>query len=438
MTARTAFLCLALLGAGLAGCLGAPEQPAGTEEMNETGFNTTNPQGQTLLAFEETNATEEGVGGVDHHHDYWVGRTRVEIFSMEAMMQPMGAADAASYEAQATFRPPDGTFVYESTATVEFTISDPKRHVCEGEFTLEGFFVCTDTLDESGAPEVPAQPDPAGGPAGLKLRYKHASTTSWIDVGEIAWGTPSIITITDPIHTDMPHVTSSAWEFQVLSPHKEDSTLVFTAKAEIVRGMGDVPLWPGHPDFYSDSCCRRVVDTLATACDTSACALVSEETDPVAAEKLVSYGTRTLHVWINITEVFSPNPALQPDVWFLWHWNSTGRENITDVFDKVGHGFETREHYWILPVDDNGMDSPYADGSKWRLQLGGAFYKEGVSCYGGCADWNAKYSIVAIATNEVLDPELYTMRCLRDDYCPQPGDEGGSDLRTMTRDERVA
>ena len=54
----------------------------------------------------------------------------------------------------------------------------------------------------------------------------------------------------------------------------------------------------------------------------------------------------------------------------------------------------------VIPVDDNGMDSPYSDGSKWDLQLGGAFYKQGLSCYGGCADWYAKYHIVVIATND--------------------------------------
>lgn len=422
MTARALFVSVLFLGMAAAGCLrGGDPNAATVNATNETGFNKLNPnEGQTLVAFEETNKTETGAGGIDHHHDMWGTNTRIEMFSTEAFMQPMNAQAAADYQAQATFRPPDGKFVWEGTATVEFTIAEPKRHACEGQFILNGYYVCTDTTDEyvGDGVEVPSQADPSGGPSGLKLRYKHASTIQWIDVGDVAWGTPVVIKVTDPTQTDMPHATASSWEFQIVSPNKEDSTLVFTAKAEIVRGEGDIPLWPGHPDFYADGCCRRVLDIAeAAACDGSACALVSDAIE-LPAQKLVSYGTRTLHVWINITEVFAPNPALAPDVWFLWHWNSTGRANITDIFDKEGYGLADKEHYWILPVDDNGMDSPYADGSKWKFQLGGAFYKEGVSCYGGCADWNAKYSIVAMATNEVLDPEMYHMACLLPSDCP--------------------
>ena len=40
--------------------------------------------------------------------------------------------------------------------------------------------------------------------------------------------------------TDMPHATMSLWEFQVISPHEQDVTLVFTAKAELVKGEGEV------------------------------------------------------------------------------------------------------------------------------------------------------------------------------------------------------
>ena len=254
---------------------------------------------------------------------------------------------------------------------------------------------------------------------------------NWIDVGEMQWGTPLTIKITDPIQTDMPHATSSSWAFQILSPHKEDATLVFTASATIVRGEGEIPLWPGHPNFYADTCCRTVIETTAQACDTAGCQLASNP-GQVKPDRLVSYGTRTLHVWINITSV-TADPVLAPDVWFLWHFNASGRDNITDVFDKEGHGFAVREHYWVIPVDDSGMDSPYADGSKWRFALGGAFYKEGISCYGGCANWVADYTIKVIATNEELPLEAYDMFCLRDDYCPGPDDAGGEERRAVRR-----
>ena len=432
MTARSTLAVLLLLvGGPLAGCIGGEDAPTDVGATNETDFNKANPlQGQTLVAFEETNKTEQGVGGVDHHHDMWNGQSRIELFASPSSMIPYDArVDGVDYEAVAEFRPPDGKMIYEGTATVEFSVSDPKRHACIGRARLNGFWICTDTGDDiAGAPEVPAADDPRGGPSGLKLRYKHASTTNWIDVGPIEWGVPLPIKIVNPTETDMPHATSSGWAFQILSPNKDDATLVFTAKATIVRGEGDIPLWPGHPDFYADSCCRRVLEQDAVACDGSACTLV-ETSGLLSAQKLISYGTRTLHVWINISEVFAPNPALAPDVWFLRHVNSTGRDNTTDLFDKEAYGAADMEHYWVLPVDDNGMDSPYADGSKWVFALGGAFFKEGISCYGGCADWNAKYNIVVIATNEELPADQYHMHCIVDTDCPP--EEGAEERRAV-------
>jgi hypothetical protein len=420
MQLRTILLGLVLLGPAAAGCLGGGDDGAlDAAATNESALNTTAPDGRgRIVAFEETSATEEGVGGLDHHHDYWAGRERVVIFETDAMMQPMQAEETVAYEAHATFRPPDGTFVYEATETVEFTITKPQRHVCEGEVTLGGEFVCTDNY--AGVPRV----DDPSPPTGLKLRYKHAITTSWIDAGDIVWDAPVAIKITNPIQTDMPHATSSVWEFQVLSPNKADSTLTFTAKAEIVRDTsGEVPLWPGHPDFYVDSPTRKVLSASWGACDTQGCALAGDDVGPIHAEKLVSYGTRTLYVWVNITDYQAPNPALAPTNWFLFHRNATGRDNVTNVFDSENHPIDKREHLWILPVDDNGMDSPYADGSRWNFELGAALQTL-LSCYGGCAQWSAKYTIDIVATNVELPLAEYDMYCLRDDYCPTPDSAG--------------
>ncbi|HET6403680.1 MAG TPA: hypothetical protein VFH78_03460 [Candidatus Thermoplasmatota archaeon] len=429
MTARTLLVATLLLGSIAAGCIGPQDDGPAPGDANDSDFNQANPLGgNRLVAFEETNKTEEGVGGVDHHHDLWNGATRVDLFSTQAYMRPFDPRDAAGYQAYVEFTPPDAAsgeapkLIYEGTAVVEFTISDPQRHACGGRARLGGFHICTDTTDDIfGTPEIPPVDDP-NPPSGLKLRYKHASTNTWIDVGELTWGAPLAIKINDPTETDMPHATSSAWAFQVLSPNQQDATLVFTASATIVRGEGEIPLWPGHPDFYADTCCRVVLEATAQACDTAGCELATQA-GPLTPQKLISYGTRTLYVWVNITSV-TADPVLAPDVWFLWHWNTSGRDNITNIFDKENHGFDVREHHWVLPVDDGSMDSPYADGSKWRFALGGAFYKEGISCYGGCANWVADYTIKVIATNEVLPLEKYDMDCLRNDYCPQP--EGGA------------
>jgi hypothetical protein len=414
-------LALAML---LAGCLGGGngegDEDLGLGAVDGDG-NVVPPTGRPPIKFDnEDNVTfEPGAGGVDHHHDYWEGRTRVVVFEQPAKMHPFAATrKAAEYEAQATFRPAQPALIYEGTETVEFTITTPGRHACEGEDTVNGDYVCTSNF--FGVEPV-ADPAP---PAGLKLRYKHASTREWIDVGAIAWDVPLPIKIMQAIETDMPHATASLWEFQVLSPNKHDSSLAFVAKAELVRGPVGIPLWPGHPDFYANNLTSRVVlDTVATSGDPGAfghgAAIVPAEAGVVYADKLISYGTRTLYVWINITEVQAPNPATAPSSWFLWHTNSSGNHNITNPADTETHGFDVREHHWVLPVDDSGMDSPYSDGSRWWFMLGGNLDFVLLSAYGDYANWAATYNIKVIASSVPLAEADYHWHCLRPEaVCP--------------------
>ena len=425
MVPRGLLVAVIFVGAGLTGCIGGEDAPDVEAATNDT-INQADPTGQKLLAFEETNATEQGVGGVDHHHDMWMGRTRVPLFDRPAAMDP--------YDPVATFQPPQKdpetgapVIVFEGTQTVEFTITKPQRRVCPYGGTFDGDYVCTDNAGKvaaalTGAPApdgAPRADDPAP-PEGLFLRYKHASTTTWIDAGQLTWDVPLAIKITDPIQTDMPHATMSLWEFQVTSPHTQDVTLTFNAKAEIVRGEGDIPLWPGHPDFYAEKPSREVVNVVDwEACDQSGCTMVNdqERTGPVPAAKLISYGTKTLHVWLNVTDAQFPVPATKPQSFFLFHNNATGRDNVTDQFDQETYSTEKREFYWVLPVDDGAMDSPYADASRWEFDLGAALVTPLVSCYGNCADWYAKYNLVIHATNEELPLEAYHNYCLRDEDC---------------------
>lgn len=432
MSLRSLLAVLVLMGSVFAGCLGGGDDAPAPAATNESGgqLNTTAPDGRgNLVAFEETNMTEEGEGGVDHHHDYWNGASRLLMFETQAMMDPFPDTGGASV----TFRPPQGTLVYEGTASVEFTITKPQRHVCEPLVTFGGRFMCTDYLvyREEYVPPVD-EPNP---PAGLEMRYKHASTTEWIDAGAISWDTPHAIKVTHPTQTDMPHATSSAWEFQVVSPNPQDFTLMFTAKAEVVRAEGEIPLWPGHPLFYTpDKMSRVVVDSVETyACDSgfsaTGCVGVAGDTDLVTPDKLISYGTRTLFIWVNISEFNAPNPATAPTSWYVYHINVTGRENATRTVDAENYPIEGREFFWALPVDDGAMDSPYSDGSKWRFGLSASYVPPPNplvgSCYDNCADWSAKYTITVIASAEELPASQYHMSCLQaDDYCPP--DEGGS------------
>lgn len=411
----------------LAGCFGGGE-PISSQVIDDgTSMNATVPTGRgPIAAFEETNKTEEGAGGLDHHHDVWQGRERVLFFEGPAMMAPR---PDGQNRAISTFTPPQGSFVYEGTGSIDFTIANPKRHACEPFVTESGRFYCTDWI---GQPGVPPVDDPLGGPSGLKLRYKHAIAKEWIDVGELKWGVALPIQIKLPIESDMPHVTSSLWAFQVVSPNPYDATLTFDVRVELVRGPEGIPLWPGHPDFYADNPVRVVVDKRDAVSARGGyaghgAAIVPKDAGPVQPDKVVSYGTRTLYVWANITDYQAPNPATAPRTWYLYHMNATGRANITNPFDFENHAIEKKEHFWVLPVDDNSMDSPYAEASRWSFELAGAYTPPaGPTFYDGFASYAVKYTLVVHASPVELAPEEYHMYCLQSgDYCPEPEPSGG-------------
>lgn len=440
MRATAWLLLVAMVAVPFTGCLGGDDgaTTAATDDNDSTNTTFDAPQGRgPIVAFEETNETEAGEGGVDHHHDNWKGASRITIFESQVAMEPFPGGGT-----YVDFRPKlfgEANLVYEGTSTVELTISAPKRHACEPLITFGTHYLCTDypVYVPMGVPPVD---DPTGGPAGLKLSYKHASTIEWIDAGDIVWNQPSAIQITHPTQTDMPHATTSAWEFRIASPNDADTTLMFTVKVDIVRGEGEIPYWPGHPLLYTAERPSRVVvdDVQAYACDSgftaTGCATVGGDTAEIVPDKLISYGTRTLFIWVNITDYQQTNPAFAPNSWFLYHSNTSGGQNATRTVDAENYPIEQREFFWALPVDEGAMDSPYADGSKWRFSLGASYVPPDNplvgSCYGGCAEWAAAYTIKVIASMVQLPASEYHMACLDTQVtCPTDEASGEGDQR---------
>src|SRR5581483_9028501 len=342
MAVRVLVLVALLVGAGFAGCIGAKDSGKQNSKITTSGTNTsvftTPPDGRSgnISAFSETNKTEMGAGGMAHTHDLWAGRTRVTLFDQQAMISPgTSIHDPASWAegTAAILTVPRGLLVFEGTGAVDFTITDPQRHACEGAIQFQNHFVCTDDTTSFGSPAPPVSaPDPSGSATGLTLRYRNAATSTWIDAGPLAWGTPTHIKITDPKQTDMPHSTASLWQFEVVSPNSYDRTLEFHAKAEIIRGDGPIPLWPGHPQFYTNEThVRDVFDGDATSVSGTTSGIANGgDSLPISPKKLISYGTRSLYVWANITSISATNPATAPDSFYLYHTNATGKENITN------------------------------------------------------------------------------------------------------------
>jgi hypothetical protein len=407
----------------LAGCIGGKDnggqQLTTTSSKNQSVF-TAPPDGRngSISAFSETNQTVMGGDGAAHPHDYWQGKTRITLFDLDAMMAPNTGGQNPS---TSTFSVPKGTLVYEGTNSIEFTISDPKRHVCEGRVTFGNHFICTD--DTSTAPVQSPQdvnaPDPTGGGNGFTLRYRHAATSTWIDAGSLSWGQAKVIKITDPKQTDMPHSTSSLWQFEVVSPNGYDNTLEFHAKADLVRDPSvPIPLWPGHPLFYSaDKHVRDVFEgdqktTNGYVSAVTANTPAGVTTGIVIPKRLISYGTTSVYVWANITSADTPNPATAPDAWFLYHTNASGRDNLTNGGDAKASS-DGKHFFWVLPVTPDDMDSPYQDTSRWQFALEGSV----ANCI-NCADYTVSYHLT-VKSSDIVEKEYYL-------YCYDPADCKGT------------
>lgn len=334
----------------------------------------------------ETVEKEAGLGGEEHDHDGWGGASRITIAQLEvgSFRALLPGSDTSTH---ALWRPSDG-FVLEGTQQVEVTLSDPRRVVC-APVSFDGMAPCS-----------PAAPAPSP-PAGVHLFYRHASTLEWTDVGEVAWGTPTVIAIDEVTWTDMPHSGKSLWEFDARSEATEDGTLVFDAQVDIVRGEGPIPKWPGHPKFYDEDLHEREV-LRGTGTTVDGGMATGVEDTAAYAQKLISFGTRSLVVWVNVTKVESP-PGVTPVEWSLDYANATADWNGTMV---VPDGEPLR---FVLPVDDAGMDSPYAAGSRWRFLLQGWFALGDPDTVGvglsGFTPYTAEYDIVVFASD--LPPEAW-------------------------------
>lgn len=371
----------------LAGCADRASDPGddvGTASAVED--NAAAPNGQALVAFEETNATEQGTGGLEHSHDLWMGRDRVVLIE--------GRFATAPAATEVALRMPPGAFVYEGTAVVEVTLSDPERLACVPLADAQGS-VCNDRV----APVA----DPAGGPPGLRLLYRDAVSAEWTDAGAIVWGQTFSIPIDDPRRVDMPHATYSLWGFRVVPGDLPASSYAFQASIVAVRNAGEeIAMWPGHPNFYAEGHVREVLrKEVTTRFD-----VTQREPLYLPPERLISWGTRALHIYANITTLRSSAPGVEPDKWFLHGHNASEIGIVLDAPTR-----QTRELSWTMPVDDVGMDSPYADGSRWGFWLRGANHIDEMAASGksiDCpqvCDYEVTYSLTILATDLPLpDP----------------------------------
>lgn len=371
------FPVLLALAALVAGCAGEAQEgvrPAAVDEAAPFAPPTAPPDNRTggFAAFNETNVTEGGA----HSHDLWAGRERVEIARQRVGMAADGTTGAAGL-----LRAPEGVehLVFEGTGTVTVEVSKPERRACEGTIIVNGDAECT-----------PGVPDPAP-PAALRVEVQHAASAGndWLAVGEARWGEPLLVAVPDATWTDMPHASASLWAFRFRSPAAQDQWLTFEAAVTIERAGGEVPEWPPHPDFYAESHERVVMDGPARGQEAPGTAWSYEGATPT---RLVSSGTRTLYVFVNVTKL---DGAVKPTHWALQFHNASGRYwNLTEWVESGTTGDRT-QLAWVLAVDENGMDSPYAPQSRWEIALRGIV----ANCLDGCAAYTVAYDARIVASD---------------------------------------
>lgn len=333
----------------LAGCTSggdAPEPPAtnDTDDVNTSStFELPDDRGVSAAA-NETNETEDGVGGIDHKHDYWGGAESVVVYedSVRLSTLPFFPKGEGSTPAGVAYvKLPPGKLVYEGAETVKVLAATP---------TLLG------------------QPNAA--PSALTLQWLTAASSVWSEPIPLAYDTELVIDVTAR-ETDMPHSEVSLWNFRLLSdkpPTFESISLLIT-----VQKGRDVVDWPGHPDFYAETDERIVYEgpTRTHQYGFPENAFYEGQDSWTKPTKLISYGTGVLDVYVNITG-FSSTPPTEPAGYGLYVHNATQLGYVCceySSFDDVNGNNDLRTYHFQVPVNATDMDGPYQPESRWGFRL---------------------------------------------------------------------
>jgi hypothetical protein len=347
-----------LLAAGLAGCIGGPaEEKAHTLDVNATGTvganETAAPDGRgDISAFKESNKTEvSGQGAMMHAHDYWKGETRKVIWTLDAGLIPLPLM-------------PDGKA--PGTAIADFDIPAPNL-VYEGTEHLEVLFK---DVRPVGAPSGTPHPFIT-----VKLDYLTSADEpgKFRSAGDVTPGQALIIKV-KPTEADMPHSTKSLWLFRIYTG--EANGFEFNITVTAVKGY-DVVNWPPHPNLYADKIERLVFDADARMETQGWSQYWISGTDNgwVYPERVISYGTDRVDVTIAKGEITMNGaaPPRPPDEFLLEFHNASYLSKVGNG-DLAGgrlddKGSDGKTYHFSIKVDNQGMDSPYGQKSRWAFRF---------------------------------------------------------------------
>ena len=370
-------LVAALLGGGLAGCVGKPDddaedlapQDAANETFLDANESTQTPDGRgEISAFQETNRTETGTGGMTHAHDYWGGETRKELLSQVMWFVPLPLWPCRSGTA------PSGDCYNPGTSIADIDIPAP-RLVYEGtdhlEVTFKDFCVGPTGISVDGN-AIPCVPN-----VQVRLGFDYLTSADepgqWRQGGFVQEGQPVLIPV-EPEEADMPHQAKSFWLFRIHTEHATSVIFNFTVTA--VKGNA-VANWPPHPDLYAEKTERTILDGPFVT-ETKGWAeywLTGHDANWVHPDRVISYGTERVEVTVT-KKSFTMNgaaPALEPDFFYLDHHNASFISKMGNG-DLVGgraydEGSDGTTFRFVIPVTEYDMDTPYGQMSRWGFRF---------------------------------------------------------------------
>ena len=412
MLVRALAVASLFLMTALAGCLGgeeAPQDPVDTQNTNtsnnviDANESTTAPDGRgKIQAFEETNKTESGVGGMEHTHDYWQGRERIDVAYIDSGMIPFPVYPCRSGRADS-----GGDCYNPGTSIADYDMATAAEGI-ETPLIFEGTkqVVLTATVLEGPADGAPATTD-------LNFDFITASDEpgAWRPGGVLKLNEPVTIDI-KPTEADMPHQVKSLWLFRL---YTTDATWIdFNITITAVRGY-DVVNWPPHPDLYADRTERLIYDGAFEADSRGTVDSITYGSDSqwFHPEKVISWGTDRLE--IEITNVNLQTQVPVDPAGFLLEVHNASKPPL------LGHGAQygarlsdpssdgTSYKFTVNTAgDEESYDTPYAQGSRWGFRFVPDFDTVGGACIDdeflqqilvGCqvVPWTISYNIKIVA-----------------------------------------
>lgn len=367
---------LLLASLALAGCAAPEAEPAADDvDVNATGPDVEAP------VDDGTRPMATDVGHMPHMHDYWEGKERVILFD--------DAIDASS--SQDLF----GMWV----GAREGRVGAMPWRLPDGATVMEG----TGQMDLTATWEDPSV-------TSLAVSYRVGPGAEWSAPQPLANGELVSLAIT-PAMTDMPHMSTSRWEF-LFTPADSPGSIIgtFELRIEIVK-MRDIMLFPGHPELFDGKPEKVLHDRDHEHSEQSYVARVpnillqgefGEKT--VAPDELVPMETKAMRVEVTIASA-SSTPGQVAEIRFFYRGADTSYMGHPTVLPMEG-SLEQKFLAYQFPVEMEQTDSPYLNESQWLFFVEPAVRFVGAEqepTMGGMTDVSIEYRLKVIAYDHDLD-----------------------------------